>query len=64
MMGNPGKFQYMLFGKHSTLKVEIEGFHLELAKSVNALGIAIDHNLKFDTLYQIFARRLVKKLKG
>ena len=35
MMPNPGKFQYMLLGKHKALKIEIEGFQLESAKSVN-----------------------------
>ena len=34
MMANPWKFQYMLLGKHTLLKIEIEGFQLELAKSV------------------------------
>ena len=48
-MANPGKFQYMLLGKHKPLKLEIEGFQLESAKSVNLLGITIDHNLTFDT---------------
>ena len=48
-MANPGKFQYMLPGKHKPLKIEIEGFQLESAKSVNLLGITIDHNLAFDT---------------
>ena len=48
MMTNLGKFQYMLFGKHNPLKIEIEEFQLESAKSVNLLGITIDHNLTFD----------------
>ena len=48
MMANLGKFQYMLFGKHKTLKIKIEEFQLEWAKSVNLLGITIDHNLTFD----------------
>ena len=34
MMANTWKFQYMLLGKHTLLKIEIEGFQLELAKSV------------------------------
>ena len=29
MMANLGKFQYMLFGKHKTLKIKIEEFQLE-----------------------------------
>ena len=49
MMANPGKFQYMLLGKHKPLKIEIEGFQLESAKSVNLLGITIGYNLTFDT---------------
>ena len=48
MMVNPGKFQYMLLGKHKPLKIEIEGFQLESAKSVKLLEITIDHNLTFD----------------
>ena len=39
MIANPGK--------HKLLKIEIEGFQLELAKSVNLLGITIDNNLTF-----------------
>ena len=49
MMTNPGKFQYMLLGKHKPLIIEMEGFQLESAKSVNLLVITIDHNLTFDT---------------
>ena len=48
-MTNRGKFQYMLLGKHKPLKIEIEGFQLESAKSVNLLRITIDHKLTFDT---------------
>ena len=40
MMANPGKFQYMLLGKHKPLKTEIEGFQLESAKP-NLLGITL-----------------------
>ena len=39
----------MFLGKEKPLKIEIEGFHLESAKSVNLLEITIDHNLTFDT---------------
>ena len=49
MMSNPAKLQYMLHSKHKPLKIEIEGFQLESAKSVNLLGITIDHNLTFAT---------------
>ena len=49
MKTNPGKFQYILVGKHKPLIIRIEGFQLESAKSVNLLGITIDHNLTFDT---------------
>ena len=49
MKANPRKFQYMLLGKHKPLKIEIEGFPLEPARSVSLLGITIDHNLTFDT---------------
>ena len=52
MMANPGKFQYMLLGKHKPLKIEIEGFQLESAKSFKSLGITIDHNLTFDAHIQ------------
>ena len=48
-MANPGKFQYMLLGKHKPLKIKFERFQLESAKSINLLGITIDHNLTFDT---------------
>ena len=49
MMANPDKFQYMLLCKHKPLKIEIDGFQLESAKSVNLLAITNDHNLTFDT---------------
>ena len=49
MMVNFGKFQYMLLGKHTSLKIEIEGFQLESAKPVNLFGITIGYNLTFDT---------------
>ena len=49
IMANPRKFQCMLLGKHKSLKIEIEGFQLESAKSNNLLGITIDYNLTFDT---------------
>ena len=39
----------MLLVKHKPLKIEIEGFQLEPAKSVKLLGITIDRNLTFDT---------------
>ena len=49
MMAYPGKFQYMLLGKHKPLKIEIEGFKLESGKSVKTPGITIDYNLISDT---------------
>ena len=49
MKTNLGKFQYILVGKHKPLIIWIEGFQPESAKSVNLLGITIDHNLTFDT---------------
>ena len=48
-IANPGKFQYMLLGKHKSLKIEIKGIKLGTAKSVKLLGLTIDHNLTFDT---------------
>ena len=36
-------------GNIQPLKIGIEGFQLEPAKSVKLLGITIDHNLTFDT---------------
>ena len=62
-MANLMNFQYMLHGKHKPLKIGIEGFQLESAKSVNLLGITIDHNLTFDT-YDTHDTRLVRKLKA
>ena len=49
LIANLGKVKYMFLGKQKPLKIEIEGFHLESAKSVNLLEITIDHNLTFDT---------------
>ena len=48
MMTNPGKSQYMLLGKHKSLKIEIERFKLKSAKLVKILGLTMDDNLKFD----------------
>ena len=42
MISNPRKFQYMLLGKSKPLKIEIVGFQLESAKSVNLLGMTFD----------------------
>ena len=64
MMANPGKFQYMLLGKHKPLKIEIEGFQLESAKSVNLLGITIDHNLTFDTHISNICKTASAKIKS
>ena len=44
MMTNLGNIKYMLLGNRKPLKIEIEAFQLESAKSVNLLGITIDHN--------------------
>ena len=64
MMANPGKFQYMLLGKHKPLKIEIEGFQLESAKSVNLLGIITDHNLTFDTYVSNICKTANAKVKS
>ena len=64
MVTNPGKFQYMMLGKHKSLKIEIEGFQAEWAKSVNLLGITIDHNLTFDTHVWSICKTTSVKVKG
>ena len=64
MIANPRKFKYMLVGKSKPLKIEILGFQLESAKSVNLLGITFDHNSTLIRIYQMFARWLVQKLKA
>ena len=64
MMANLGKFQYMLFGKHKPLKIEIEEFQLESAKSVNLLGIAMDHNLTFDAHVMNICKTANAKVKS
>ena len=64
MMTNPEKFQYMWLGKHKPLKTEIEGFQLESAKSVNLLGITIDHNLTFDTHVSNISKTASAKVKS
>ena len=64
MMANPRKFQYMLLAKHKPLKIEIEGFQLESAKSVNLLGITIDHNLTFDTHISNICKTASAKVKS
>ena len=54
----------MLLGKQKPLKIEIEGFQLESAKSVNVLGIAIDHNLTFDTHISNICRTVSANVKS
>ena len=63
-MTNPGKFQYILLGKHKPLKIEIERFQLESAKSVNPLRITIDHNLTFDTHVSNICKTASVKVKS
>ena len=57
------KFQYMLLGKHKPLKIEIEGFQLESAKS-NLLGITIYHNLTFDMHISNICKMASAKVKS
>ena len=64
MIVNPGKFQYMLRGKHKPLKIEIEGFQLESAKSVKLSGITIDHNLTFDIHVSNICKTASEKVKS
>ena len=64
MMANPGTFQHMLLGKYKRLKIEIEGFQLESAKSVNLLGITIDHHLTFDTHISNICKTASAKVKS
>ena len=42
MMANSERFQCMLLGMHKPLKIEIERYKLESAKSVKRLGLTID----------------------
>ena len=53
----------MLPGKHNPLKTEIEGIQLESAKSVNLLGITIDHSLTFDTHVSNICKTASTKVK-
>ena len=66
MKANPRKFQYMLLGNHKPLKIEIEGFPLEPARSVsNQLGqLTIDHNLTFDTHMSNICKTASAKVKS
>ena len=64
MMANPEKFEYMLLGKHNPLKIEIEEFQLESAKSLNLLGTTIDHNLTFNTHVSNICKTASAKVKS
>ena len=64
MMANPGKFRYMLLGKHECLKIAIERFQLESARSVKLLGITIGHNLIFDTHVSNICKMTSAKVKS
>ena len=57
------KFQYMFLGKHKPLKIEIEEFQPESAKSVNLFGITICHNLTFDTYVSNICKTTSAKIK-
>ena len=57
MMANSEKFQCMLLGMHKPLKIEIERYKLESAKSVKRLGLTIDtHVWHLIRIYWIFSR--------
>ena len=60
MIANPGNFQYMLLAS----VFQIEGFQLESAKSVDLLGIIIDHNLTFDTHISNICKTASAKVKS
>ena len=64
MVANPGKFPYILLGKHKPLKIAIEGFQLASAMSVNLIGIIIDHNLTFDTHMSNLRKTASSKVKS
>ena len=49
MIANPGKFQFMLLGKHKSLKFEIKQVKLESVKSVKLVRLTVEHNLTYDT---------------
>ena len=53
----------MSLGKHRPLKIEIEGFQLELTKSVKPLEITIDHNLTFYTNVSNICKTASAKVK-
>ena len=64
MIANPRKFKYMLVGKSKPLKIEILGFQLESAKSVNLLGITFDNNSTFDTHISNVCKMASAKVKS
>ena len=64
MMAYPGNFQYMLFGKHKPLKIEIEGLKLESVRSVQLPEVTIDHNLIFGTHVSNVWRTASAKIKS
>ena len=64
MMANSGEILYMSLGKHKPLKIEIEGFQLESAKSVSLLGITIDQDLTFDRHMSNISKTARAKVKS
>ena len=54
----------MLLSKHKPLKIEIEEFQLESAKSVNLLGVTIDHNLTCHTHISNICKTASAKVKS
>ena len=61
MIANPGKFQFMLLGKHKSLKFEIKQVKLESVKSVKLVRLTVEHNLTYDTHISNILKRLVRK---
>ena len=64
MIANPGKLEYILFGKQKHLKIEIERFQLESAKSVKPLGIAIYQNVILQTHASSICKTAKAKVKS
>ena len=63
MMANPGKFQFMLLGKHHPSQINIEDKILQPSNSVKLLGLTIDKNLKFDEHCESICKTANAKIK-
>ena len=64
MNANPSKFQSMLMGDTSTLRISIDNHEIENTTEVKSLGIIFDYKLKFDSHLKEICRSAARQLNA